>query len=184
MCSSWTPIESSPSYSLPGATSFPHRCLDLSDCHEVSKQEMSSSSDCHVEGVKLYIKGLLSGQRSHRPFIACSNHEYADVILQMPDSRLLLLCAGHGTAFSRLNTQGTVRINFPPYSSAEINEEITQRTREWAHAITPDAVAYLASSVCLAPTIPEAMRTHSLFTTAAAARCSRCSLWSTANKRN
>lgn len=68
--------------------------------------------------------------------------------MQMQDSRLLLLCTGHETAFSRLDAQGTVSIEFPPYSSAEINEEITQCTREWADAITPDALACLASSVC------------------------------------
>ena len=70
------------------------------------------------------------------------------VAVQVVNSRLILVCTGHETAFSHLDTQGTISINFPVYSNAEISEAIGQQTRKWHAAITPDALAYLASSVC------------------------------------
>lgn len=68
--------------------------------------------------------------------------------MQMDNSRLVLVCTGHETAFSRLDTNGTVSINFPAYTNTEICEAITQQTQEWPEAFNPDALAYLASSVC------------------------------------
>lgn len=68
--------------------------------------------------------------------------------MQMDKSRLVLVCTGHETAFSCLDTHVTVRVNFPTYTGTEICEAITQQTREWPKAFSPDALAYLASSVC------------------------------------
>ena len=70
--------------------------------------------------------------------------------MQMDDSKLVLVCTGHETAFSGLDIQGTISINFPAYSNAEMCEAINQQIREWPDAISPDALAYLANSVCLA----------------------------------
>ena len=66
----------------------------------------------------------------------------------MDDSRLVLICTGHETAFARLDTQDTISINFPAYTNAEMGAAITQQIREWPDAISPDALTYLASSVC------------------------------------
>lgn len=68
----------------------------------------------------------------------------------MDNSRLVLVCTGHETAFSHLDTQGTITIHFPVYSNAEIYEAITQQTKKWPNAFAPDALAHLASSVCAA----------------------------------
>ncbi|KAL3160551.1 AAA ATPase [Trebouxia sp. C0010 RCD-2024] len=113
---------------------------DLAQLQSVVTQQPRRYSTLDTYVVVIDDMRVVNSSKSHRQLRELFQ------LTRLPHSRLILVCIGQEVAFSRVDIQDAVHVEFPVYSNHEIHKEMTERMRKWPEVICQDALAYLAQS--------------------------------------